>query len=49
MLGYLGYLAGYEYGYESLADDEIYLQAHGAMEESALALTAQMTARRRAR
>ena len=27
VLGYLGYLAGYEYGYESLADDEIYLQA----------------------
>ena len=39
VLGYLGYLAGYEYGYESLADDEIYLQARGAMEESALALT----------
>ena len=38
VLGYLGYLAGYEYGYESLADDEIYLQARGAMEESALAL-----------
>ena len=39
VLGYLGYLAGYEYGYQSLADDEIYLQARGAMEESALALT----------
>ena len=39
VLGYLGYLAGYEYGYESLADDEIYFQARGAMEESALALT----------
>ena len=30
---------GYEYGYEALADDEIYFQARGAMEESALALT----------
>jgi mannitol-1-phosphate 5-dehydrogenase len=39
VLGYLGYLASHEYGYESLADDEIYLQARGAMEESALALT----------
>jgi mannitol-1-phosphate 5-dehydrogenase len=39
VLGYLGYLADYEYGYQSLADDEIYLQARGAMEESALALT----------
>jgi mannitol-1-phosphate 5-dehydrogenase len=39
VLGYLGYLAGYEYGYEALADDEICLQARGAMEESALALT----------
>jgi len=39
VLGYLGYLAGHEYGYQSLADDEIYLQARGAMEESALALT----------
>ncbi len=39
VLGYLGYLAGYEYGYEALADDEIYFQARGAMEESALALT----------
>jgi len=38
-LGYLGYLRGYEYGYEALADDEIYFQARGAMEESALALT----------
>jgi len=38
VLGYLGYLAGYEYGYECLADDEIYFQARGAMEESALAL-----------
>jgi mannitol-1-phosphate 5-dehydrogenase len=38
VLGYLGYLAGYEYGYEALADDEIYFQARGAMEESALAL-----------
>ena len=39
VLGYLGYLDGYDYGYQSLADDEIYLQARGAMEESALALT----------
>jgi mannitol-1-phosphate 5-dehydrogenase len=39
VLGYLGYLAGYEFGYQSLADDEIYLQVRGAMEESALALT----------
>ena len=39
VLGYLGYLADHEYGYQSLADDEIYLQARGAMEESALALT----------
>lgn len=39
VLGYLGYLAGYEYGYQALADDEIYFQARGAMEESALALT----------
>jgi mannitol-1-phosphate 5-dehydrogenase len=38
VLGYLGYLAGYEYGYEALADDEIYFRARGAMEESALAL-----------
>ncbi|MBM4459177.1 MAG: mannitol-1-phosphate 5-dehydrogenase [Chloroflexi bacterium] len=39
VLAYLGYLAGYEYGYQALADDEIYFQARGAMEESALALT----------
>ena len=39
VLGYLGYLAGYEYGYQALADDEIDFQARGAMEESALALT----------
>ena len=39
MLAYLGYLGGYEYGYEALADDEIYFQARSAMEESALALT----------
>lgn len=38
-LAYLGYRAGYEYGYEALVDDEIYFQARGAMEESALALT----------
>jgi len=39
VLGYLGYLRGHEYGYQALADDEIYFQARGAMEESALALT----------
>ncbi len=39
VLAYLGHLRGYEYGYEALADDEIYFQARGAMEESALALT----------
>jgi len=39
VLAYLGYLGGYEYGYEALADDEIYFQARGAMEESALTLT----------
>lgn len=39
VLAYLGYQARYEYGYEALADDEIYFQARGAMEESALALT----------
>lgn len=38
VLGYLGHLAGYDYGYQALADDEIYFQARGAMEESALAL-----------
>ncbi len=39
VLAYLGYLAGYEYGWEAVADDEIYFQVRGAMEESALALT----------
>jgi mannitol-1-phosphate 5-dehydrogenase len=39
VLAYLGYQAGYEYGYDALADEEIYLQVRGAMEESALALT----------
>ncbi len=38
VLGYLGSLAGYEYGYEALADEDIYFQARGAMEESARAL-----------
>ena len=38
VLAYLGYLAGYEYGYDALADDEIYFQVRGAMEESALTL-----------
>ncbi len=37
-LAYLGYLRGHEYGYQALADDELYFQARGAMEESALAL-----------
>ncbi len=31
VLAYLGHLRGYEYGYEALADDEIYFQARGAM------------------
>jgi len=39
VLAYLGYLRGFEYGYDALADDEIYFQVRGAMEESALALT----------
>jgi mannitol-1-phosphate 5-dehydrogenase len=38
VLGYLGYLSGYEYGYEALADEDIYFQARGAMEESARTL-----------
>jgi len=38
VLGYLGYLQGYEFGYEALADEDIYFQVRGAMEESALAL-----------
>jgi mannitol-1-phosphate 5-dehydrogenase len=38
VLAYLGYQHGYEYGYDALADDEIYFQVRGAMEESALAL-----------
>ncbi|HEY3291352.1 MAG TPA: mannitol-1-phosphate 5-dehydrogenase [Anaerolineae bacterium] len=39
VLAYLGFLRGYQYGYEALADDDIYYQVRGAMEESALALT----------
>lgn len=39
VLAYLGFLRGYEYGYEALADDDINFQVRGAMEESALALT----------
>jgi mannitol-1-phosphate 5-dehydrogenase len=39
ILAYLGYQAGYEYGYEALRDDDIYFQVRGGMEESALALT----------
>lgn len=39
ILCYLGYQAGYEYGYEALKDDEIYFQVRGGMEESALTLT----------
>ncbi len=38
LLAYLGFRGGYEYGYQALADDEIYFQVRGAMEESALAL-----------
>ena len=38
VLGYLGYLHGHTYTYEALADDEIYFQVRGAMEESGLAL-----------
>jgi mannitol-1-phosphate 5-dehydrogenase len=38
VLAYLGYLRGYEYGYDALADEDIYFQARGAMEESARAL-----------
>ncbi len=38
LLAYLGYLGGYEYGYEALADEDIYFQVRGAMEESARAL-----------
>jgi mannitol-1-phosphate 5-dehydrogenase len=38
VLAYLGYLKGYEYGYQALADEDIYFQARGAMEESARAL-----------
>ena len=38
VLAYLGYLRGYEYGYDALADEEIYFQVRGAMEESGLAL-----------
>ncbi|MGC8780321.1 MAG: mannitol-1-phosphate 5-dehydrogenase [Anaerolineae bacterium] len=39
VLAYLGYRAGYAYGYQALADDEIFFQVRGAMDESALALT----------
>ena len=39
VLGYLGFLHGYEYGYEALADEDIYFQVRGAMEESALTLS----------
>ena len=38
VLAYLGYLRGFEYGYDALADDDIYFQVRGAMEESALTL-----------
>ncbi len=38
VLAYLGYLDGYEYGYEALEDEDITFQVRGAMEESALAL-----------
>jgi mannitol-1-phosphate 5-dehydrogenase len=39
VLGYLGYLRGYEYGYQALQDEDVYFQARGAMEESARTLT----------
>lgn len=38
VLGYLGYLGGYEYGYEALADDRIRAAVRGAMTESQQAL-----------
>ena len=38
LLGYLGYLRGYEYGYEALADEDIYFQTRMVMNESALTL-----------
>ena len=38
VLAYLGHLAGYEYGYDALDDEDLYFQVRGAMEESALAL-----------
>jgi mannitol-1-phosphate 5-dehydrogenase len=38
VLGYLGYLAGYEYGYQALADAAIYARVHSAMRESQRAL-----------
>ncbi|MCL4505635.1 MAG: mannitol-1-phosphate 5-dehydrogenase [Chloroflexi bacterium] len=38
VLAYLGYRRGHEYGYEALADEDIYFQVRGAMEESALTL-----------
>jgi len=38
VLAYLGYQAGYEYGYEALTNAAIFPQVRGAMAESALAL-----------
>lgn len=38
VLGYLGYLKGYEYGYEALLDAEIAASVRGAMQESQWAL-----------
>jgi mannitol-1-phosphate 5-dehydrogenase len=38
VLAYLGYLRGYEYGYEALADEDVFFQVRGAMEESARTL-----------
>ena len=38
VLGYLGYLRGYEYGYEALADEQIRAAVRGAMTESQQAL-----------
>ena len=38
VLAYLGYQGGYEYGYQALADEDIYFQVRMAMEESARTL-----------
>lgn len=38
VLGYLGYLRGHEYGYEALADEQIWTAVRGAMTESQQAM-----------